>query len=115
MIIRFKYNYLKTLYKKYKKLHNTSTYKGVRDKVKKEMSIVIMSVKSDNKIKKSNIEFHLHRNNISKKPQGFIFAEHNQHKLNSSNKHLRHISQSVRIFLQDKIAKERIKKNENKN
>ena len=100
MIIRFKYNYLKTLYKKYKKLHNTSTYKGVRDKVKKEMSIVIMSVKSDN---------------ISKKPQGFIFAEHNQHKFNSSNQHLRHISQSVRIFLQDKIAKERIEKSENKN
>ena len=74
------------------------------------MSIVIMSVKSDNKIKKSNIEFHLHTNNISKKPQGFIFAEHNKRKYNSSNKHLRHISESVRKFLIDKIAKERIDK-----
>ena len=80
MKIRFRYTYLKTLYKKYKKLHNTATYKGVRDQVKKEMSIVIMSAKSDNKIKKSNIEFHLNRNNISMKPQGFIFAEHNQRK-----------------------------------
>ena len=115
MKIRFRYTYLKALYKKYKKLQNTSTYKGVRDKVKKEMSIVIMSVKSDNKIKKSNIEFHLNRNNISKKPQGFIFAEYNKHKLNTSNQHLKHISQSVRVFLQDKIAKERIEKSENKN
>ena len=110
MIIRFKYTYLKTLYKKYKKLHNTATYKGARDQVKKEMSVVIMSAKSDDKIKKSNIEFHLNRNNISMKPQGFIFAEHNQRKYNSSNKHLRHISESVRKFLIDKIAKERIEK-----
>ena len=74
------------------------------------MSVVIMSAKSDDKIKKSNIEFHLYRNNISMKPQGFIFAEHKQRKDNSSNKHLRHISQSVRVFLQDKIARERIEK-----
>tara|TARA_B100001057_G_scaffold322436_1_gene322671 strand:- start:1453 stop:1788 length:336 start_codon:yes stop_codon:yes gene_type:complete len=110
MKIRFRYTYLKTLYKKYKKLKNTATYKGVRNQVKKEMSIVIMSAKSDNKIKKSNIEFHLNRNNISKKPQGFIFAEYNKHKFNSSNKNLRHISESVRKFLIDKIAKERIEK-----
>ena len=31
-------------------------------------------------------------------------------KYNSSNKHLRHISESVRKFLIDKIAKERIEK-----
>tara|TARA_R100001224_G_C3966613_1_gene131014 strand:- start:159 stop:494 length:336 start_codon:yes stop_codon:yes gene_type:complete len=110
MIIRFRYTYLKALYKKYKKLYNKSTYKAVRDAVKKEMSIVAMSAKSDNKIKKSNIEFHLYRNNISNKPQGFIFAEHNKHKHNSSNKHLREISESVRKFLEDKIAIERIEK-----
>ena len=110
MKIRFRYTYLKTLYRKYKKLHNKSTYKGVRNQVKKEMSIVIMSAKSDNKIKKSNIEFHLNRNNKNMRPQGFIFAEHNRRKYNSSNKHLRHISESVRKFLIDKIAKERIEK-----
>ena len=110
MKITFRYTYLKILYKKYKKLHNTATYKGVRNQVKKEMSIIIMSAKSDNEIKKSNIEFHLNRNNISKKPQGFIFAEYNKHKFNSSNKNLRHISESVRKFLIDKIAKERIEK-----
>jgi len=82
MKIRFRYTYLKTLYRKYKKLHNTATYKGVRDEVKKEMSIVIMSAKSDS----------------------------NKRKYNSSNKHLRHISESVRKFLIDKIAKERIEK-----
>ena len=113
MKIRFRYTYLKTLYRKYKKLHNTATYKGVKDQVRKEMSIVILSATGDSKIKKSNIEFHLNRKHISMKPQGFIFAEYNQRKYNSSNKHLRHISESVRKFLIDKIAKERVEKNDN--
>ncbi len=113
MKIRFRYTYLKTLYRKYKKLHNKATYKGVRDVVKKEMYIVTMSAKSDSKIKKSSIEFYLNKNNICTKPKGFIFAEHNQRKYNSSNKHLRHISESVRKFLIDKIAKERVEKNDN--
>ena len=75
-------------------------------KKKKYLFLVVIGGRAP----KSNIEFHLNRNNKNMRPQGFIFAEHNQHKYNSSNNHLRHISESVRKFLIDKIAKERIEK-----
>ena len=112
MQIRFRYNYLKSLYKKFKRELNKSSLfdQDIRFAVKKEMTIVKLSLENSEKIKRKNIEFNLHRKHIQDKPQGFIFEEHNQNRRNNANKELRAISHSVRVFLQDRIAKERVEK-----
>ena len=112
MQIRFRYNYLKSLYKKFKRELNKSSLfdQDIRFAVKKEMTIVKLSLENSKKIKRKNIEFNLHRKHKHDKRRGFIFAEYNQNRRNNANKELRAISHSVRVFLQDKIAKQRVEK-----
>ena len=113
MKIIFKYSYLKILYKKFHKKLNTGslTSKKVRHAVMDEIGIVkSMAINNKNTINRSH-RVHLERT-LKKKIPNFIFAEHNKDRHDKANKHLRAISNSVRIFLADAIAKEKAEKEE---
>lgn len=113
MKIIFKYSYLKILYKKFHKKLNTGSLidKKVRHAVMDEIGIVkAMTINNKNTAKRSH-RVHLERT-LKKTIPNFIFAEHNKERLDNSNKHLRAISNSVRIFLADAIAKEKAEKEE---
>ena len=113
MKIIFKYNYLKVLYKKFHKKLNTGSLidKKVRYEVIKELGIV-KSMALDNKnTEKRSHRIHLERT-LKKSVPNFIFAEYNKDRHDKSNKHLRLISESVRIFIREKLAEERAKKND---
>ena len=113
MIVKFNYSYLKILYKKFSKELNTESLKDkkVRYAVIKELGIV-ESMALDNK----NTEKRSHRiqleRTLKKSVPNFIYAEYNKERQNKSNKELKAISESVKIFLKDKISEERAKKND---
>ena len=113
MIVKFNYSYLKILYKKFSKELNTGSLidKKVRYAVIKELGIVQgMSINNKNTLKRS-YRVHLERS-LKKEIPNFIYAEYNKERQNKSNKELRAISESVKIFLKEKIAEERAKKND---
>ena len=49
---------------------------------------------------------------LKKSVPNFIYAEYNKERQNKSNKELKAISESVKIFLKEKISEERAKKND---
>ena len=103
MKIIFKYNYLKVLYKKFHKKLNTGSLidKKVRYEVIKELGIV-KSMALDNKnTEKRSHRIHLERT-LKKSVPNFIYAEYNKERQNKSNKELKAISESVKIFLKEK-------------
>ena len=111
--IKFKYSYLKSLYKKFKKQLPAKNTKNsdVRSAVKKELYIVKIIALGGKKVEKNNIKFELERKNLHNKPQGFIFAEYNKRKLSIRNKALKEISESVREFIKEKLLIQEIEKN----
>ena len=113
MIVKFNYSYLKILYKKFHKELNTGLLidKKVRYAVIKELGIVKAMSSNDKNTLKWSYRVHL-KKSLNKKIPNFIYAEYNKERQNKSNKELRAISESVKIFLREKIAEERAKKND---